>query len=164
MIFLRGEGLAAREFLPQPGWLIRIHTGSADGLLQQSAGRERVVAHHFRGQPEAWPASQQAILRVFFEQLRADLRGLPVGGGGDDQPLHRLHVPVGFKFRGQPVQQFAIGRCVTLRAEILRGLDQPDSEVELPVSIDRDARGQRMLCGEQPAGKTQPVPGVTFSV
>ena len=83
--------------------------------------------------------------------------GLAVGGRGHDQALHGLHVPVAFKFGGEPVQHVALYRLVALRSEILGGLDEAATEMELPVTVDGHARGQGMLRAEEPLGEAQTI-------
>ena len=45
----------------------------------------------------------------------------------------------------QPVEQFGVARPVSVRAEVVRRLDDAAAEVVLPDAVDHDARRQRMV-------------------
>ena len=151
--------LAARQFLPQPGGLIRLHGGPAD-LLHQQAGRSPAP-----GRGPSPPASRKRGPRAssrFSGSLCSSsgvtLRRLPIRGAHDDGLLHRLHVPAGAdEFGGQPVEQFGMRRPFALRAEILHRLDQAGAEIHLPEAIHGHARRQRIGGIDQPFGEAQAI-------
>ena len=72
--------------------------------------------------------------------------------------MHRFDIPFyTHELCRQPVEQFLVRRRFALRAEILRRFHNPDSEVLLPNSIDRDPGRQRIVCIDQPARQRQSV-------
>ena len=160
LVGLGGENVAVGQLFPQTLGLIGVNAGSANLRTQKAADSERIVAHRLGRQPEARTASQQPVLRVLFEQLGRDARGLPVRCRGDDQTLHRLDVPArAHELRGQPVEQLRVAGWLALRAEVLGGLHQARAEVVLPVAIDGHARRQRVGWVYQPFRQPQPVAG-----
>ena len=52
-----------------------------------------------------------------------------------------------------------MARLLTLRAEIARGLDDAGPEKRLPVTIHRDACGQRVGGRDEPLGQSEPIRG-----
>ena len=60
------------------------------------------------------------------------------------------------KLGSEPVQQSRMARTFALRSEILGSRHQAPSEVLLPDPIDSDARRQRIVVREQPAGQFEP--------
>src|SRR5262249_56010909 len=106
---------------------------------------------------------QRAVVGVFLAQFGRAPRRLAVRGRGHDQFLHRLHVPAGTdELRRQPVEQFGVDGRLALRAEIFDGFDNAVAEIHLPETIDRDARGQRMIRVDQPFCQRQTVDLLVF--
>src|SRR5262245_6056577 len=162
-VFLHREAVAEGHLFPQTGRLIRQDAVSADLVVEQPAGGQRIVADDFGRKPVARAARQQAVFWVFLAQFGSDLRRLTVRRRGHDQFLHRLHVPAGTdEFRRQPVEQFGMDGRLALRAEILDGFDNAVAEIHLPETIDRDARGQRMIRIDKPSGQCQTVDLLVF--
>ena len=60
---------------------------------------------------------------------------------------------VGDKPRGEPIEQFWVGRRVALRAEVAAGNHEPAAKVPLPNAIHPHARGERMLRISEPSGQ-----------
>ena len=54
------------------------------------------------------------------------------------------------KLDREPVEQFGMRGKTTLEAEVVLGLDDPAAEELLPFAVDRDARGERVLFGDEP--------------
>ena len=50
-----------------------------------------------------------------------------------------------------------MARLLALRAKILGGFDESRAEDHLPVAIDDDAGGQRVLAVHEPARQAQPI-------
>src|SRR5262249_4836957 len=87
VIFLRGEGLAPRQLLPNPRRLIWKHARTTNPAVKQAAHSKGVVAHHLRRETEARPPGQQPILRTLSQKISAHFRRLPVCRRSHDQPL-----------------------------------------------------------------------------
>ena len=73
--------------------------------------------------------------------------------------MHRLHVPTRTdELGGEPVEQLRVRGPLTTHSEILRGLHQSNAEVQLPVAIHRDARGEGVVGVDEPPRQPQSVP------
>ena len=63
--------------MPQPpkpeAGLGRAHRRTKHLLAQQTGGGERLVAHHFRGEPDPWPAGEEAVGGIAPRELVADV-------------------------------------------------------------------------------------------
>src|SRR5262245_20973761 len=80
---------------PTPLRLIWLHARSANFLDEETGSGQRAVAEHLGGETILWAAREQFVVRIACEQLRARLRGLAIGGRGDDEFAKRLQVPAG---------------------------------------------------------------------
>ena len=61
------------ELFPQAGRLVRLYRRTAELFDQQARSKQRLVAHHLRGQAKSRTSRQQAILRVALQQFRRGL-------------------------------------------------------------------------------------------
>ena len=55
-------------------------------------------------------------------------------------------------------------RGIALRAEVVFGLDNAPAEILLPDAIDDDARGERIVRGNNPAGEVEAVESISRGV
>ena len=84
-------------------------------------------------------------------RIRAEGRRLPVGRRRDDQPVQRLEPPaLGVDLAGQPVEELGMGRQAPHRAEVTRGIHDPDAKVIVPQPVGQHPGRQRILRGDQP--------------
>ena len=145
-------------FAGHAGGLRRIDAGSAHLGGEQAGGAERAVADEFGVEAEAAAAGEQEVLAILFGELRRHDGRLLVRGAGDDQAMELLHRPAGLhELDGEPVEQLRVGRRLALVAEVLERAHEAAAEEGLPLAVDRDARGERVLRGEEPAGERQAV-------
>src|SRR6185295_3818030 len=157
-IRLGREHVAEGHFFPKTFRLVGRNARTTDLTIQQAAGSQSIVAYHFGGQAETGTSSQEAIFRVFFDELRCDVGRLPVSRRGDNESLHPFDVPSTLdKFCSEPVQQLGMDWGFALRTKVFRRLHDPVSENHLPIAIDSDARGERMRRIAQPASQREPV-------
>ena len=130
---------------------------AAQPFDQQTRSRQRLVSNHFRRQPHARPARQQAIFRI--SRLRIELGRLTVSCACHHQFEQRLHIP-SFRLRiadcelrigckiyflqicipqseirnpiakrdCQPIQQFRMTGQFALRTEVFDRFDQASAE------------------------------------
>ena len=134
-----------------------LDAGSAQCRIEQATSGQGNVPDDFPFDPETGPAGQQAVVGVALQRLRSDVAALLVGGGGHDQPVQSLLAPASVhEFAGQPVEQFGMGRCGCLEAEILRCFQKPGAKIRLPDAIDGDPRGRRRFPVHQPFCEGQP--------
>ena len=141
-----------------PGGCCGIHAWSVHLRAEQTAGRERHVAHHLGLHSHARTAGEQPIVGVAFVESRAGRRGLAVGGREHNRAQDGLLAPLpADELRGEPVEQFRMRRHRALGAEVLARLDQTPAEDLLPESVDGDPRDERIVLVDEPAGEAQPV-------
>ena len=80
---------------------------------------------------------------------------MPVGRAGDDELVHRFHVPVATdKLGRKPVEQCRVAGVLALYPEIFTRLHQPQTEVMLPHAVHGDACGERVFWIHQPTGQS----------
>src|SRR5882724_13585489 len=92
---------------PNTGRLIWLYARAANFLNEKAAGPQCGVAKHFAVHAEARAASQQAVLRIDFEQLPRGPRGLAIGRRQDQLLVKALNVPPVFaKIHREPIQEF----------------------------------------------------------
>ena len=126
-------------------------------MVQQSGGAQGAVPDQFGGQAQPDLPRQQRIGGIALDQLLRAARGLLVGFRGDNQAMHVPNIPARVaKLGSEPVQQSRMARTFALRSEILGSRHQAPPEVLLPDPIDSDARRQRIVVREQPAGEFEP--------
>src|SRR5581483_7655470 len=114
---------------PQPLRLVWEHAAAAYLVIEQAANKQCVVAYHLGLEAESWSSGQQTILRILLQQLRRDLRRLPIHRRRNNQALHRFHIPLSpDELRSQPIQQLLIAGRVSLRAEVLARFHDSDAE------------------------------------
>ena len=131
--------------------LWRIYAWSAYGRCQQSGRRERRVADDFRFQAEAVLAGKQAVARIDGGRIGAIGRRLPVGGRVQDQTVNVLEVPAtADELRREPVEQLWVAGWIALRAKIVLGLYDPQTEIALPESVHGDPGRERVVVGYEP--------------
>src|SRR4051794_21363730 len=80
-----GPFITAVNDLPKAVRLWRHDAGTADFPAEEPTNGERLVANHFRFEPNAWTASEETIIRIPGQQLRGSLRSLPVGCRSDNE-------------------------------------------------------------------------------
>ena len=61
------------------------------------------------------------------------------------------------EFARQPIEQFWMGRSITLSAKIVFRFDKASSKQSLPVPIDDHTSGERILGRDQPFGQPQAI-------
>src|SRR5262245_57544050 len=76
--------------------------------------------------------------------------------------MHPLAVPASAagaiaKLESQPIEQLRMARRRSLYSEIVLGLDQAAAKKLLPVAVYGDARRQRVVSRDNPAGEVEPV-------
>ena len=131
---------------PQARGLRRLDALAVHLVVQQAAGRQHLVANHFRIHTEAGTARQQAILRIVFEPVGRRLGCLLVGFGHHDLFHQRFDIPPRLdEGDGQVVEQFRMAGPLALGAKIFRRLHDADTEQLLPEPVDRHPRRQRVL-------------------
>ena len=139
------DDFAVAEIGPHARRLVRLDRRAAHAGPQLATDRERLVADRLRAHAMARPAGDKAVLRIALEQLRCHGRGLAVGRTGDDESVQLLHVPAGPDELGrEPVEKLGVRGVFALHAEILGCLDEAGAEEMLPVTIHRDAGGERV--------------------
>ena len=68
--------------------------------------------------------------------------------------MHRLHRPAARdELAGKPVEQLRVRRGVALKAEIIRGADNPAAEVVLPQPVGHHAGSERVVGRGDPIGQ-----------
>src|SRR5258708_7239964 len=72
--------------------------------------------------------------------------------------MHRLDAPTAIaKLSSHPIEQFGMGRCFALLAEILGSADQSLAEKLLPHAIHGYPRGQRVPSADDPLRQSQAI-------
>ena len=156
---LRPVGDGALEKVARGG---REHAAASHRRIEQTGAGELDVAHRFRRHPEARAAGEFTVLRIILAELFASNRILPVGGTGGDEVVDVLHVPTALhELAGEPIQKFRMRRRGSLVAEILRGLEQPDTEIRLPDTVHKDAGRDGRLRIDEPFREGQARLGIT---
>jgi len=131
--------------------------------MKQAGDRERGITHDLRVSAETGPACEEPVGRVALDQGRRRDRRLLVGAAGDDGPEQVFVAPaILHEVDREPVEQVAVFRYGRARAEVLGGVDETNPEHGLPDAVDGDARGERRLRRDDPAGELQTVAGRAF--
>lgn len=138
--------LPHRHFDPKILRLIRADGGAADFFDEEAAESEGLITDDVGREALTGAAGQELVVRIDFEELRSELGLLAVGRAGDDKFLKVLHVPTGAdEFGGEPVEESRVGGFFALDAKVFRSFDQAGSKVFLPVAVDGDACGERVV-------------------
>ena len=126
--------------------LIRADGGAADFFDEEAAESEGLITDDVGREALTGAAGQESVVGIDFEELRSELGLLAVGRAGDDEFLKVLHVPTGAdEFGGEPVEESRVGGFFALDAKVFRSFDQAGSKVFLPVAVDGDACGERVV-------------------
>ena len=164
LVALAGGPLAGEvALLPVALRLRREDTRTAGNGLQKSADCEGLVANLFGRQSHARHTRQKEVVGITPLEFRGGAGRLPVGGGGDDEPVQVFHVPsAGHEFARQPIEQSRVGGSGALCTEVVRGAHQAVTEVGLPNAVNHYSRNERIVPIDQPAGKLEPVLRLQF--
>jgi len=147
------------NFGPKSFGLVWFHRCTAHVFHQQAAGSQRLIANHFGRQTKTGAAGEKDVARIAFQKLGRYCRRLTIRGSRNEQSLHAFHFPaLPGEFGRQPIEQFRVGRCVTLLSKVVRGRHQPLAKKMLPIPVNGDARGQRVLGIDNPPGQAEPIP------
>ena len=145
-------------FLPDAVGLVGLHGGAALEGAEQAGGGEGDIAQHPGGQAMAGAAGEEAIFGVDLDEGGGDFGALAVGAAGDDETEEVLDVPAAVhEFDGEPVEQFGVAGFLALQAEVLDAFDEAGAEEGLPVAVDGDAGGQRVVAGDEPVGEVEAI-------
>ncbi len=88
---------------------------------------------------------------------------MSVGGAGDDESNDVFLAPAAFsELDCEPVEQVAVEGSFTLNTKVFGCFDESGTEQGLPDAVDLDARGERVVGLEKPAGEAEPVCGGAF--
>lgn len=149
-------GISVTDRFPNIGRLVSAKARAAEFAIEDSADGQRIVADLFGIEPNAGPSGQIPILWVARQGLLVQ-GGIPAEGLGHDELLEEgFDVPaVAAETMGQIIEQLRVARRSPLRAEIIGGLDQADSEDLLPEAIDGHTGCQGILVRDDPASKLQ---------
>ena len=133
--------------------------GFAEHLgAEEAAHGERLVAEHLAGGTEARAAGDQTIVGVAFVALRIARGGLAVGAGVQEEREHLLRIPAaGDELAREPVEQLRMDGQVALAAELLARTHDAHAEDRFPETVHRDARGERVVAADDPAGETETI-------
>src|SRR5579859_1865379 len=143
---------------PDTGRLIWLYARAANFLDKKAAGRQRGVAKHLAVHAEARAASQQAILRIDFEQLRRGPRGLAIGRRQDQLLVKALNVPPVFaKIHGEPIEEFRMAGPSAHHSKIFRRFDQPRAKKFSPHAIYGHSRSQWIGFADGPLSQSATV-------
>src|SRR5205823_2313157 len=83
-------------------------------------------------------------------------RRLPIGAAEHNLPVHLLHTPAASsKVVRQPVEQFLMGRLLSLPAEVIARRHQTAAKMLLPKAVDGDARGEWIGGIDEPVGEVE---------
>ena len=147
------ERVVLREF---PVALRRKGMRAAGRAVERAAEGEQGVADAFGVEAAAGKGGEQRVVRVLGEGVRVTRAGEAVGAREHDGAVQFFHRPAfGDEARGEPVEQFGMGRWLALFAKIVRRRDESFSEMLLPDAVRHDARGERIGRVEQPVGEAQ---------
>ena len=147
-------GLDDLAGLHNSGGLGRINAGAADRSDEEAASGEGGVAHDFGIEAQAGLAGEEEVAGVYSGDLEAEMGGLAVCGGGDDEPVERFGVKAGVdELEGQPIEEFGMRGGRALSAKVVFGFDQALAEVALPDTVDGDAGEEWVLLVRDPAGE-----------
>ena len=154
--------------LPLRGFVEQIHQLGVHRHHDARAGHREVqstrdgqhgVADFLGREPAPAEMPEQSVLRVAPLGVNGDRRAdrLAVGVAEHDHPVERLEPPtVPHEGRGQSVEQLGMAGPVSMGAEVVQCLHQPDTEVMGPDPVDDDPRGQRVFGRGEPAGQPGP--------
>ena len=71
--------------------------------------------------------------------------------------MKRFQRPIALdQLRGEPIEQFGVGRRNSIEPEIVWSLNQSDSEMALPYPIRDDSGSKRVGIGGDPISDCQP--------
>ena len=143
-----GAGVARPvvDLHPKAIGLIGVDARSADLGVQELRDREGLVADRLGVEPQARRAREEPVLWVRrTEPVRA--RALLSVGRREHHALqHGLHIPAALdELQRQVVEQLRVAGACAACAKVLESLYEAAPEEALPVAVDRDARGQRVL-------------------
>ena len=168
--FVIAEVAVDAGLVPDPRWHVRTHARAAHLRGHQAGHGEGLIADEFPAEAEARTAREEPVLGIALDQFRRDRGTLPVGIAHDEKFDHRLHVPGlrrlsvyrwkngrGDKFHREPVEQLGVHRPLGLRAEVFGGLDDADAEEALPLAVDPDPRGERMIARDEPLREAETI-------
>ena len=137
---------------------VRMHARPPLLPRQEPRGRQSLVADHLGGEADARAARQEPVVGVAGDDGRIGLRGLPVGGAGDDLAEDRLGVPAtGHEFDGEPVEESGIAREIPLAAELLARRHEPRAEEPLPQPVHRHSGRERIGRFDEPPRQRQAI-------
>jgi hypothetical protein len=143
---------------PESEWLIGFYSGTSGFIYEETAECECIVANHFGLQSRAEGTGPEAVFRIVIMILGAEVGRLAVGSRGDDLANHSLRVPsVLTEINSEPIEQFGMGRELSLSTEVCRGTDDSVAEEKLPKLIRCDAGGEGVVLGEKPVCESETV-------
>ena len=139
---------------PVSGGLIRLGTGAADSLHEQSTNGERVVAHHLGLEPPTALPGKPKVVGILVRHSLGRHGALAVGAAADHEFHHVFYVPTVFhELNGQPIEQCGVRGRGALRTKIIQRRGQPAPVEHRPQAVDEHARSQRVIPRHNPVGK-----------
>src|SRR5262245_28816652 len=96
---------------------------------------------------------KQSVFWINGEFFRCHCGRLSIRRAKQDLLLQRLDVPATLnQLAGEPIEKLRMARRFALRAKILAGLDEANTEELLPDAVDGNPREQWMIGSDQPLG------------
>ena len=144
------------QIRPITGRLIRLHAAAAHGINQQPADRERVVADHFRLEPEAALPRELRVVGILEAQVRRVARRALIRVRQRDALERLLDVPAAVEeVRREPVEHLGMRGVRALRAKILERRDEAAAKHDFPQAIHEHARDERVVARREPLGEIE---------
>ena len=150
---------AGHQLLPQPGgWygetLLPPISPLSSPLTASAWSRMNSACSRNRG-----PRASRRFSGSFAQQLRRDRRRLAVGRRRDDQACISFARPSRTRGTRPPASRAAPGATGSSPCEPKSSavLTRPGAEEHLPVAVDGDAGGQRVLGSTQPLRQAEPI-------
>ena len=126
--------------------MIRIDRRAADFFDKETADGECLISDDVGRKALAGTTGEEAVVRVGFQELRIQVGLLTIGGAGDDEALEVFDVPSGVdEFGGEPVEEIRMRGFLSLDTEVFGCFYETGAEIFLPVAIDGDASGVRVI-------------------
>ena len=110
-----------------------------------------MITQNLSGHTESRATGQQSVLRVLFELFGGYLGILTVGGAGNNQACHCLHVPFTvYKFGSKPIEQVWVGGEFGLGAHIVSCAANACAKIALPCPIHPNPGCERVAGAGKP--------------
>jgi len=129
--------------------------------MESPCGLEDGVANGFGIKSAAVHAPEKAVFAVDFRISEIVLRGLAVGGAGDDQAVKLFEgAAVALQFECEPIEEFGVSGNASHATEVVGGIDDADPEMELPETIGDGTPNDGIAMIAKPASESRAATGI----